>query len=242
MPTIGIVNATNVKIFIITAVGPPPTLTAIANATSGTVSVNQSLRTSVNKDDGGWEKSHPAARSWSMAGESEFSFDAPYGASELEATIQARTPLLVRYGTTESGDIHYSGTAYLESFELSGGAEENEMFSYSLKGTGLLKKEAIPGITTEDSNTITATTADISAMVDPNGYETAVVIQYGTTTAYGAEEVCTESPLANGTTAVAVNAQLTGLTAETPYHWRVKATSALGIAYGPDQTFSTIAA
>jgi len=240
MPTLGIVNATNIKIYVITSPGPPPKLDAIANATSGTASITQGLRTSVNKDDGGWEKSLPGARSWSMSGDSEFAFDAAYGLAELEATVQARTPLLLRFATEESGDIHFSGTGYLESIELSGGAEENATYSYSFKGTGLLKKEQIPGITDSASSNITDVTADITAMVDPNGYETVVLIEWGPDTDYGNDETCAESPLAVGTSPVAVTATLAGLAAENTYHWRVKAGSDLGIAYGPDQVFTTL--
>jgi len=67
MPTIGIANATDIKIYVITSAGPPPVLAAIANATSGTLSLSQALRVSVNKDDGGWEKALPGARSWVVA-------------------------------------------------------------------------------------------------------------------------------------------------------------------------------
>jgi len=144
MANLGIINATNIKLYVVTEVGPPVVVTPVANATSGTLSVNQALRTSINKDDLGWEKSLPGARSWSMSGDSELAFDAAYGIDDLQAFIQARTPMSVKFSTESEGDTYFSGTAYLESIEVTGGTEENATYSYSLKGSGLLTKDVIP--------------------------------------------------------------------------------------------------
>ena len=64
MATIGIVNATKLKLYVVTSAGTPPKLDPVAHQLSGTLSVGHSLNTSVNKDDGGWEKSTPGARNW----------------------------------------------------------------------------------------------------------------------------------------------------------------------------------
>jgi len=132
---IGIINATTMAIYI--------GATKIAALTNVSLSLNQALRTSVNKDDGGWEKSLPGARSWGMSGDSEFAFDAGYGVDDLVDAIINRTTLTVMLSTEVSGDYKFSGSALLESIELSGGAEENATYSFSLKGTGAITRATI---------------------------------------------------------------------------------------------------
>lgn len=136
MPTTGIVNATDFGIYVGVA--------KIANSTGSTISISQALRTSVNKDDGGWEKSLPGARSWSMSGDGEFQFEANYGPEDLIAAILNRTKISIMFSTEVTGDMRLKGDAYVESFESSGGAEENATFSYSFKGTGPITKEDVP--------------------------------------------------------------------------------------------------
>jgi len=135
MATAGIVNATLIGIYVGTS--------KIAMATSGSLSINQALRTSINKDDGGWEKSFGGARSWNMSGDSEFAFDSTYGPSQLADAIIAGTKLTLKFSTEVVGDIKFSGEAYIETFEISGGAEENATYSYSFKGTGAITKATV---------------------------------------------------------------------------------------------------
>ena len=55
--------------------------------------------------------------------------------------------------------------------------------------------------------------------------------EYGTTNAYGSSAPCTPSP-ASETSPVAVSASITGLTANTTYHYRIVATNAGGESKG----------
>lgn len=240
MATIGIVNATNIKLYVVTSAGPPPKLDPVAHQLSGTLSVGHSLNTSVNKDDGGWEKSTPGARNWSITGDCEFAFDAEYGLDELEAFIQSRARLAVRFSTEESNDYHYRGYAYLESIELTGDAETNLTFSYTLKGTGVLTKEITASISNVGSTNVTASGAALSADVNPEDKACTVVFEYGTDTDYGSELAATQSPLSAGTDDVTCTGTLSALTADTAYHWRVKVGNDLGIVYSEDQTFTTL--
>lgn len=135
MATTGILNATLIGIYVGT--------TKIANATSGTLSVTQNLATSINKDDGGWEKSAPAARSWEVSGDSELAFDAAYTIDDLFTAITSRTKLSLRFSTEVTGDQRFTGDAYITSLEVSAGTEENATYSYSFKGTGALSLAVI---------------------------------------------------------------------------------------------------
>jgi hypothetical protein len=80
----------------------------------------------------------------------------------------------------------------------------------------------------------------LSASVTPNGGEVAACnFEYGTSTAYGKVAPCSTSP-GSGTSTVAVSTALTGLTANTTYHFRISATNAGGTTKGADETLTTL--
>ncbi|MEI8042413.1 MAG: cadherin domain-containing protein, partial [Verrucomicrobiota bacterium] len=74
--------------------------------------------------------------------------------------------------------------------------------------------------------------------VNPNSKLTAAWFEYGLTTNYG-NPVVTVLATNTGTAAVAVNAQISGLAANTTYHYRVTATNADGTGFSADDTFTT---
>ncbi len=104
----------------------------------------------------------------------------------------------------------------------------------------------LPPPTIEDisARNVTATAADLSAQVNPNGYDTTYRIELGTSTAYGTNLPVPDEDLGAGSTSVAVSRQLTGLAANTTYHWRVVARNANGTTTTGDHTFiySTVGA
>ena len=102
-----------------------------------------------------------------------------------------------------------------------------------------------PGYTTNEAE-VSATSVTLSASVNPNGYagpstnRTNVLVswQYGLTSgSYTA--TTTATPIGTGTAAVSVSSikANSALTAAV-YHYRLIISSTLGLAYGPDQTFS----
>jgi len=96
-----------------------------------------------------------------------------------------------------------------------------------------------PTTTTEDATGIGATSATLNGTVNPNDLSTTVLFEYGSTTAYGSQLTADQSPV-TGTSAVSVSANLTGLSDNTEYHYRVVATNNVGTTYGADQSFTTI--
>ena len=102
-----------------------------------TISFSQSVRSSVNKDDGGWEKSLPGTKSWEASGSAEFAKDAannPFTA--LFAAWVAGTEVKVDFTTGVTGQKMYTGDCQITSIEQSASAEETVTFSYSFKGNG----------------------------------------------------------------------------------------------------------
>jgi len=99
----------------------------------------------------------------------------------------------------------------------------------------------LPTATTTAATSITATGATLNGMVNACLLSTVVTFEYGTTTSYGSTATATQSPVTGGTS-TNVSASITGLTAGTTYHFRVKAVNMLGTTYGSDMTFIPILA
>ncbi|HEX5761997.1 MAG TPA: IPT/TIG domain-containing protein [Solirubrobacterales bacterium] len=99
-----------------------------------------------------------------------------------------------------------------------------------------------PGLTTSAGATgISQSAATVNAEVDPNGVALSKCeVEYGPTAAYGSRRSCASLPGA-GTDPVAVQAVLSGLSANTTYHFRFIVVNAGGTMTGPDRTFATLA-
>ena len=82
------------------------------------------------------------------------------------------------------------------------------------------------------------TEATLNATIDPNGGGeiTSCTFLYGATTAYGQSAPCSGGP--SYTNPSVVSATVTGLTAETTYHYRLITSNAKGTRKSPDQTFT----
>jgi hypothetical protein len=87
---------------------------------------------------------------------------------------------------------------------------------------------------------VTQTSETLEGTVNPNGSEvTNCHFEYGTTTSYGKSVNCNMVGF-TGTTPIEVHAEVTGLTANTTYHFRLVATNAGGTSMGADMTFKTL--
>lgn len=93
-------------------------------------------------------------------------------------------------------------------------------------------------ISSVNSSAITTTGATISAQINANGEATTAEVQFGLTTAYGSTKAMTPSSI-TGTTNTAATASLTGLTPNTTYNYRIKATNTAGDSLSANSTFKT---
>src|SRR5207302_6770403 len=97
-----------------------------------------------------------------------------------------------------------------------------------------------PTVVTEPATSETQTSATLHASVNPNGSEVSDChFEYGTSTAYGSSAACTPPP-GSGESAVSVSAPISGLAANTTYHFRISATNAFGTSTGSDKTLKTL--
>ncbi len=94
-----------------------------------------------------------------------------------------------------------------------------------------------PAATTDSPSLISGGSAVLNATVNPAGTMTTYAFQYGPTTNYGFQTTTTSA--GSGTSANSVHTTITGLISNTPYHFRVVATSANGSTSGADVTFTT---
>jgi hypothetical protein len=92
-------------------------------------------------------------------------------------------------------------------------------------------------ITDPQAENLTATTGDLTANINPEGLDTTYQFQWGTSTSYTNDVPAAPADLGSGTAPVTETAQLTGLTPNTTYHWRVIATDSNGTTTTADQTF-----
>jgi hypothetical protein len=94
-----------------------------------------------------------------------------------------------------------------------------------------------PSIEAEATVGVTATSAELTAQINPNGTATSYQFEYGTTTGYGLSVPVVPAAIGASRAGVKVSAVLNELKATT-YHWRLVASNTAGeTTDGPDETF-----
>jgi hypothetical protein len=106
-------------------------------------------------------------------------------------------------------------------------------------GSLVVARVPAPGATTLASTSVTDAGASLAGVVDPNdAMLTGCSFEYGTALPYTQSVPCTTLPAATGG-AQGVSAQLSGLSPNATYHYRVLASSPSGTSTGADVTFTT---
>ena len=99
--------------------------------------------------------------------------------------------------------------------------------------------QAKPTVVTEPASSVTATSAILNAMVNPDGETvSACTFEYGPTSSLGQSVPCATLP-GSGTSPVAVSATVTGLAARSAYHFRITATNPYGTSTGKSKSLKT---
>ncbi len=129
-------------------------------------------------------------------------------------------------GLSASTTYHYR----IVATNLSGSTHTSDATFTTLSATGL------PIVVTTPASGLTGSGATLHGSLDPHGLTTTVYFQYGRTNSYGST---TPSQTQNGNTFRNIGANISGLSAGTPYHFRIVATNSVGTRYGSDRTFTT---
>lgn len=166
------------------------------------------------------------------------------------------TVVTFEYGKT----INYGNTATAPSSPITGNISTNinanitdleagTVYHYRIKTVNYLGTTyssdisfttlgQVPTANTTSVNTFLES-AVVWGSVNANYLSTIVTFEYGLSTSYGGTATAIQSPV-TGTTNTFVSATITGLSAGTLYHTRVKAVNSLGTTYGNDIAFSTL--
>lgn len=110
--------------------------------------------------------------------------------------------------------------------------------THSVTATALAP--APPMSVTDAASNVTSTSATLNGALTPGDFAVSgCYFEYGETTAYGSKGTCGQAMIGEGTTPVAVSADVMDLTPGTTYHVRLAAANANGTGDGKDETFTT---
>ena len=144
MASTSIMNSTDVVIQISEDGGT--TYDIIGRATSASLSTSMEVRDTTTKDSAGWQENLEGLKSWSLSGDGlvTYSISGDYDTpDDLFTLLSNRTKVKVKFGSATSGEVDYTGDAYLTSYEQEAGVEENVSFSFGFTGTGVLTQAAV---------------------------------------------------------------------------------------------------
>jgi plastocyanin len=189
----------------------------------------------------------PATLIASFSGTLNGSLD-PHG---LTTTVSFQYGTTTAYGSTtpmqsQNGDTYRNVAANIN------GLSPNTVYQFRIVATNsagtrfggdrtftTLAATGPPVATTNPASFIASFSARLNALLNPHGLPTSVHFQYGTTPSYG---LTTAPQSRTGNTFQAVGANVSGLTANTLYHFRVVASNGAGTTMGSDRTFTTLTA
>jgi len=144
-------------------------------------------------------------------------------------------PLADRIQTdTNSISGYFEFYEYVDDNTVNGGAISLDLVE--VKGIEIISD--IPSVTTNGATNITPNSATLNGIVNPNGTSTTVYFSYGITTGYGMDITAKESPV-TGSSDVSVSADITGLQANTTYHFECYGDNNTWLSSGGDITFTT---
>ena len=126
---------------------------------------------------------------------------------------------------------------YKNTAAITGGGVEklSNVVEVSIESSG-----SPPEVVTSAASEVTKNSAQLNGTVDPHGKEvTECKFEYGTTVGYGSSMACGSLP-GKGEAPVAISAAVSGLSANTVYHFRVLAKTSAGTSHGEDETLTTL--
>ncbi len=99
-----------------------------------------------------------------------------------------------------------------------------------------------PTVTTSAATSVMSTSATLNGNVNPNGTSTSAYFEWGTSSTLSTYSTTSAQSVGSGTSAASVSADLSGLSANTTYYYRVVGQNSAGTQRGTIVSFSTLAA
>jgi trimeric autotransporter adhesin len=199
---------------------PTPTPAVITNPATNVASLSATLNGSVNP--------HGATTTANF----QYGLTTSYGST---TAMQTQTGTTVRAITANVSGLTANTTYHFRIMAHNAGGTSfgaDRTFT-TLTATGP------PVVSTSPATLIGSFSATLNGSLDPHGLTTTVSFQYGTTTSYGST---TAIQSRSGSTYLNISANISGLMANTTYHFRIVATNSAGTRMGGDRTFTTLSA
>jgi uncharacterized protein (TIGR02145 family) len=163
----------------------------------------------------------------------EFGISTSYGSTSeaLQSPVSADTDGAISITTSLAGLTPGTTYHFRIKTENSLGISYSDDFSFTTLGKA-------PTILSQTATNLQVNSAKINCSINPNYLTTNVSFEWGTTNSYGNSITTVQNP-ANGNAPVNLNADLSGLSEGTTYHFRTKATNESGTSTGEDSQFTT---
>jgi predicted secreted protein len=136
MATTGVFNGTSLVVMVGTEV--------VAHSTSCSLSLSADLPDSTTKQSGGWADHIAGLRSWSLTTDGLATVEPTgtnYVVGDIFNAVNSRTLVTVKFTTVNgstpiTGDLYWSGDAYIESLDITADMESPVTYSVSFTGVG----------------------------------------------------------------------------------------------------------
>ena len=138
MATSGVFNGTSLVVLVGTEV--------VAHATSCTLTVSADLPDATTKQSGGWADHIAGLRSWSITTDGLATVEPTgtnYVVGDIFSALNGRGTVTVKFTTVSGstpivGDLIWSGSAFVESLDITADMESPVTYSASFTGTSTL--------------------------------------------------------------------------------------------------------
>lgn len=129
--------------YVDTSATATPLYTAVACATSSTLSGSTEFIEATCKGSAGWREGIPGGQSWNMSTDGLYQPDSAVSVIDLMDIWLTKKKVKLAFGMAGSGAVRWTGEAYLSQPEISSPNGEAVTYSVTFEGTGPLTKETI---------------------------------------------------------------------------------------------------
>lgn len=173
-----------------------------------------------------------------MANSNNVSVTFEYGLTTAYGSTATGTPATVSGTSVTPFSSNLTGLTPLTTYHYRAVGTISGVFKYYGADMTFTTTAPPPTVVTTAATAVGNTDATLNGTVNANTASSTVTFEWGLTTAYGNTVNATPN-IVTGATVTAVSANITGLTINTTYHFRVKGVSSGGPSNGDDKTFLT---